>query len=143
MLGDLGPQDVEDVLQRGVVGRIGCISAGRAYVVPVCYVYDEGCVFGHSMPGMKMTALQENSQVCFEVEDVVDLAHWRSVIAWGSVEFLHDADAARGFKILVERLAPLFGGSPGSARPKPTGEQPPSAGVYRIRLTEKTGRFEH
>lgn len=83
MLGTLDADDVEAELRTGVVGRSGCLSDGRPYVVPVCYAYRDGCVYGHSMPGAKLTALHRGATVCFEVENITDLSNWRSVIGWG------------------------------------------------------------
>jgi hypothetical protein len=34
--------------------------------VPICYVYDGGCVYAHTVDGMKRHAMQTNPQVCFE-----------------------------------------------------------------------------
>ena len=106
MLGELTPTEVEDVLVNGVIGRIGCLSSGRPYVVPVCYAYADGSVYGHSVEGQKLSALRDNPLVCFEVEDVRDLSNWRSVIAWGRPEELSGAEAAEGMRLLVERPRP-------------------------------------
>lgn len=142
MLGTLDPDDVETELRNGVVGRIGCVSNGRPYVVPVCYAYHDDCVYGHSMPGAKLTALQHDGAVCFEVENVTDLTNWRSVITWGRTEFLEGSDAREGLDLLLDRLAPLLGPEFADAHSAAhSGADFPGA-VYRIHLTEKTGRFE-
>ena len=80
--------------------------------------------------------------VCFEVENVTDLSTWSSVIARGTTEFL-EGDAARdGLVILLDRLAPLLGPEFAEAHAAAhPGKDFPGA-VYRIHLTEKTGRFE-
>lgn len=48
MLGTLAPDEIEELLSTEAVGRIGCIHEGRPYVVPVCYVYQDGAVYGHT-----------------------------------------------------------------------------------------------
>ncbi len=142
MLGDLDSAQVETELRTAVVGRIGCLSNGRPYVVPVCYAYHEGCVYGHTMPGAKLTALQHGATVCFEVENVTDLSNWRSVIGWGTTELLENTAAREGLGILLERLAPLLGPQFAAAHAAAhSGAEFPGT-VYRIHLTEKTGRFE-
>lgn len=140
MLGELTSAEIEDVLHSEVVGRIGCIGEGRPYVVPTCYVYRDGCVYGHTAEGMKWRALRTTPDVCFEVEDVMNLSSWRSVIAWGSFEELTGDDADRGLRILLDRLLPLLhiDHSAVASMHGHTGH----ATVYRIRLHEKTGRFE-
>jgi nitroimidazol reductase NimA-like FMN-containing flavoprotein (pyridoxamine 5'-phosphate oxidase superfamily) len=141
MLGELTPTEVEEVLRAGVIGRIGCISSGRPYVVPVCYAYDEGSVYGHSVEGMKLRALRDTPQVCFEVEDVKNLSNWRSVIAWGTAEELSGPAADDGMRLLVERVMPLLASNSASAHPSPSGAHL-AASVFRIRLHDSTGRFE-
>jgi nitroimidazol reductase NimA-like FMN-containing flavoprotein (pyridoxamine 5'-phosphate oxidase superfamily) len=109
--------------------------------VPVCYVYHDGGVYGHTIEGMKWQAMRSNPDVCFEVERVDDLTTWRSVIAWGRFEELTGADAEQGMHLLVDRLLPLL--RPDGADSPPTHGGTLHAAVYRIRLDEKTGRFEN
>lgn len=139
MLGELTASQVEDLLRSEVVARIGCISEGRVYVVPVSYAYDGTYVWGHGMDGAKLRAMRANPEVCVEVEHVDDMSNWRSVIAWGSYEECHGDDRAAGMALLVERIMPLLTFPP-HQHPDPAG--PKHGTVYRIRLTSKTGRFE-
>jgi len=76
VLGELNEVQIEDVLGQAVIGRIGCISDGRPYVVPV-------------------------SQVCFEVESVEDLQNWQSVIATGVFEDLSEQEQREGMQLLI------------------------------------------
>lgn len=140
MLGTLDSAQVEELLHTEVVGRLGCISARGPYVVPVCYVYRGGFVYGHSMDGMKWQSMQAHPDVCFEVEHVDDLTNWRSVIGWGRFEALAGPTAEHGMAMLIERLMPLLG-IDDTQRPPDHGEGH-RAGVFRIHLTETTGRFE-
>ncbi|ANW65023.1 hypothetical protein BCA37_16770 [Mycobacterium sp. djl-10] len=142
MLGKLDAADVETELGNGVVGRIGCLSNGRPYVVPVCYAYQNGFVYGHAMPGEKLTALQHDRTVCFEVENITDLSNWRSVIAWGTTESLTGAAARDGLQLLFERLAPVLGPEFATVHAAAHSGADFPGTVYRIHLTEKTGRFE-
>ncbi|TFD37947.1 pyridoxamine 5'-phosphate oxidase family protein [Cryobacterium sp. TMT2-10] len=180
MLGELNEPEIDAVLRQAVVGRIGCHAEGCTYIVPISYAYDGDAVYGHSASGSKVQMMRANPSVCFEVEEVDDLANWRSVIGWGSYEELTGEDAAAGMRVLLTRFAPLVTSVtaephlgpdgtvlPGPApepksvpkpgpgpRPKPgpgTSVLPPDhaaagssphAVIYRIRLTEKTGRFE-
>lgn len=140
MLGTLDPTEIEELLEGEFVGRIGCISEGRPYVVPVCYTYRDGEVYGHTMEGRKWHAMLSDPDVCFEVESVDDLTNWRSVIAWGRFEALTGAAAEEGLRLLVDRLWPLV--RPEGADSPPTHTDGLHACVYRIRLDEKTGRYE-
>jgi nitroimidazol reductase NimA-like FMN-containing flavoprotein (pyridoxamine 5'-phosphate oxidase superfamily) len=140
MLGQLTSNQIEDLLRGEVVARIGCISEGRVYVVPVTYVYDGTHVWGHSMDGAKLRAMRAHPEVCVEVEHVDDMSNWRSVIAWGTFEECSGADWDAGMSLLVEHIMPLLKFPPHQAPPDLSGLRKGS--VYRIRLSDKTGRFE-
>lgn len=143
MLGVLDTQQIEELLHAEAIGRIGCHAAGRTYVVPITYAYDGKAVYAHSAEGLKLSMMRQNPAVCFEVERMDDLACWRSVIAWGRFEELSGDDAARGMQLLIDRLRPRMV----SATATPShGHHADTAGrhaiIYRVALTEKTGRFE-
>jgi hypothetical protein len=144
MLGELNERQIDQVLRSEVIGRIGCVSEGRVYVVPVTYVYDGTCTYGHSMDGAKLRAMRANPDVCLEVEHVDNLSNWQSVIAWGTFEELEGQEWDAGMRLLVDRIMPLLVSSTSGP---PHGESPGASGprhgsVYRIRLGERTGRFE-
>jgi nitroimidazol reductase NimA-like FMN-containing flavoprotein (pyridoxamine 5'-phosphate oxidase superfamily) len=140
MLGELTDPQIEDLLASEVIARIGCISDGRVYVVPVTYVYDGTYVWGHAMDGAKLRAMRTHPEVCVEVEQVDDLSNWRSVIAWGIFEECEGQDRDAGMALLVERIMPLLKFPPHHPAPNPSG--PKHGSVYRIMLGDKTGRFE-
>ena len=140
MLGELDAGQIEDLLRNEVIARLGCLSGGRVYVVPVTYVYDGTHVWGHAMDGAKLAAMRADPRVCVEVEHVDDLSNWRSVIAWGTFEECHGADWDSGMALLVEHIMPLLTFPPHQPPPNLSGLRRGS--VYRIRLEAKTGRFE-
>ena len=143
MLGRLGEDQIEDVLRTATIARIGCRDGDSVYVVPISFVYDDGCVYAHSAEGRKLTLMRAMPEVCFEVEDVRGLSDWRSVIARGMFEELHGDEARTALDLLASRFV-----QPGT-RPEP-GTPPPSHGystrmppvLFRIRLLSTTGRFE-
>lgn len=137
MLGELTDVQIEQLLASEVIARIGCISDGRVYVVPVTYVYDGTYVWGHAMNGAKLSAMRADPRVCVEVEHVDDLSNWRSVIAWGTFEECTGEDWDAGMALLVERIMPLL-----TLPPHPDLSGLRRGSVYRIRLQTKTGRFE-
>jgi hypothetical protein len=154
MLGELTAQQIEDVLRQETVGRIGCHAGGRTYVVPITYAYEGGDVYGHSAEGQKIWMMRANPAVCFEVDRMEDLANWRSVIAQGTFEELTGQAAEAALHKLTRRLLPLVTSETsfpahGFGREAPL--EPGSYGadaagrpaiLYRIRLSEKSGRFE-
>ena len=139
MLGRLTDHQIEDILHGEVIARIGCISDGRVYVVPVSYAYDGTHVWGHTMEGAKLRAMRANPNVCVEVEQVDDMSNWRSVIAWGTFEECEGDDWDAGLALLVDRIMPLLTFPP-HAHPDLSALR--RGAVYRIRLGDKTGRYE-
>jgi nitroimidazol reductase NimA-like FMN-containing flavoprotein (pyridoxamine 5'-phosphate oxidase superfamily) len=143
MLGTLADAQIQDVLRTATVGRIGCRDGDSVYVVPISFVYDDGCAYGHSAEGRKLTLMRTTPDVCFEVEDVRGLSEWRSVVARGRFEELHGADARTALDRLAARFAPL-GAAPDGHGPAPShghGTSTPPV-LFRIRLLSCTGRFE-
>ena len=149
MIGTLTIQQMEDVLHRNLVGRLGCNDGVKTYVVPVSYVYDGTHIIAHSPEGKKVAMMRKNPDVCFEVDEMEDLDNWRSVIAWGRYEELTDEEARyEAMKKLVNRMMKLK--ATGSAKPphlSPHRAHPRQPGdikavIWRIALTKKSGRFE-
>lgn len=148
MLGQLAPREIERLLESEVVGRLGCHADGRTYVVPITYAYEEGAIIGRSADGQKLHMMRANPNVCFEVDRIDDLANWRSVIAWGRYEELSGASADHALARLLGKLLPLTVTSKTSQTAKDLthqhrgGKGELRAITFRIRLIEKTGRFE-
>ena len=74
------------VLQSARVARLGCIVNGAPYVVPISCHLEDDCLYSHSLPGMKISALRENPRACVQVDEIESDLHWRSVIASGKYE---------------------------------------------------------
>lgn len=146
MLGSLTQQQIDQVLLNNITGRIGCYDGQKSYIVPISYVYNEKYIIAHSREGMKINIMRENPQVCFQVEEITDMSNWRSVIAWGTYEEIKDnRERYYAMKLLISRLM-HFTISETARLPemkenmfKPEEVRPV---VYRIKLEEKTGRFE-
>ena len=149
MNGELNADQIEELLRRETTGRIGCHADRRTYVVPITYVYEAGSVYGHSSEGMKIRMMRENPEVCFEVDRIEDAATWQSVIAWGRFEELRGEEAIRAMDQWIQR----FAGRVVSETSHPSyvlriaadrSSRSDDGGVilFRIALTEKTGRFE-
>jgi nitroimidazol reductase NimA-like FMN-containing flavoprotein (pyridoxamine 5'-phosphate oxidase superfamily) len=149
MLGTLSSDEIERLLQRETIARLGCHDGTRTYIVPITYTYVDGDLLGHSVEGLKLQMLRKNPHVCVEVEQVHNLANWSSVIAWGSFEELEGEEARHALALMQSRFLALtvsetnaFPSILHSSDVRTRIGQPPQSTVYRIRLTEKTGRFE-
>ena len=147
MLGKLEPQQIEDLLKTQIVGRIGCHADGETYVVPIRYAYDGTYLYCHTHEGKKSTMLRKNPKVCFEVDEMKDMANWKSVVAQGIFEELKEREERNlAMQTLLNRYLPII-----SSVTTHLGEHWPfhpddateiKGLMFRIKLTEKTGRFE-
>jgi nitroimidazol reductase NimA-like FMN-containing flavoprotein (pyridoxamine 5'-phosphate oxidase superfamily) len=150
MIGKLNDEQIEEVLRSNVLGRIGCQDSNKIYVVPVNYVYDDKHIIAHSVEGMKIRMMRKNHSVCFEVDEMKNFTNWKSVIAWGEYqELTEERDRYYAMKLFVDRMMHMkisetalppeitekrvHPRSPGNIRPV----------VFRIVISEKTGRYEH
>ena len=147
MLGDLTNGQIEHVLQSMIIGRLGCHADDKTYVVPITYAYNGDYVYGHTHEGMKIRMMRKNPKVCFQVDAMEDMGNWRSVIAWGRYEeLITKEERQKGMQILMDRTLPFLTGETTIEHAlKDTHGMGITAlkGVcYRIKLTNKTGRFE-
>lgn len=147
MFGSIDDKQIEEVLMHQVLGRIGCCDNGFTYIVPISYAYDGTYVYGHTREGMKVNIMRKNTAVCFEVEEMKDMANWKSVIAWGKFEEVTEpAQRKTGLQLLVNRVLPLISSETTHLSPLwpfPVKDINTIKGiVFRIILEKKTGRFE-
>lgn len=147
MFGKLNADQIEELLKSQFIGRIGCHANGVTYVVPVSYAYDGTYVYGHTYEGMKVDMMRKNPMICFEADDTKNLANWQSVVAWGEFEELKDGkERDEAVQKLVGRVLPVITSETMHLSPQwpfPAENAADVTGiVYRIKLTEKTGRYE-
>ncbi len=150
MISKLKFGEIEALLHSQIVGRIGCHDANMVYVVPISYAYDGEYIYCHGYEGKKIELMRANPGICFQVDEMEDMSRWKSVIAWGDFEELNDReDKNRALQILLERKLPIM-----SSITTHLGESWPFTEdgstelndipgiVFRIKIKEKTGRFE-
>lgn len=147
MLGILNDKQIDTLLHSQVIGRIGCHADNKTYVVPVTYVYDEGKIICHTRDGLKLEMMRKNPEVCFQVDQVQDMANWQSVIVWGTFEELSGEPAKEAMEKLIDRMKPFMTSE--TSHPLEPGESHErrethgfTAIVYQVKVKEKTGRFE-
>jgi nitroimidazol reductase NimA-like FMN-containing flavoprotein (pyridoxamine 5'-phosphate oxidase superfamily) len=148
MLGKLSEVQIEQLLHSQLVGRIGCHADQLTYVVPISYAYDGNYVYAHTHEGKKLEMMRKNPNVCFEVDILKDLSEWQSVIAYGEFEELINAvERNQAIRLLTERSLPLLSSVTMHLSPHwpftSEGDNDIPGGVFRIKLGEKTGRFEN
>ena len=85
---DLTREEIEAVLARHDVGRMAFAMRSHVDIEPIHYVYADGALFGRTTPGTKLTILEHQPWVAFEVDEVDGPFDWRSVVLKGTVYFL-------------------------------------------------------
>jgi len=147
MLGNLQPQQIEDVLKSQQIGRIGCSLDGYTYVVPISYAYDGNYIYCHTTEGKKTSMMRQNPKICFEVEEMKDMSNWKSVVIQGEFEELKDIQQRNNaMRSLLNRYLPVISSITthiGESWPfHPENISEINGVVFRIKIKEKTGRFE-
>jgi uncharacterized protein len=147
MLGELNDTQINNLLSSQVIGRLACTDGKIPYVVPVTYIYDGKDIYGQTREGMKLEILRKNPNVCFEVDIMMDMANWQSVIVRGEFEELKGDEAKKARDSLFDRIYPMMTSSTiHTHEHEVTGEIDDTNRVkpvmYRITILEKTGRFE-
>ena len=133
VIGVLNPDEIESLLHRVTGGRIAVSIGNRPYIVPITYAYHRGSVYAHSGPGRKIDGMRAHPHVCFEIDEVIAPAQWRSVVADGVYEELISlADRRYALQLLGHT-----NDTAQAALDRGDGEI-----LFRVRLTERSGRFE-
>ncbi|MGZ5134759.1 MAG: pyridoxamine 5'-phosphate oxidase family protein [Flavitalea sp.] len=147
MLGVLNETQMNNVLSSQALGRLACTDGKQPYIVPVTYTFDGKYIYGQTIEGTKLKILRKNPNVCFEVDTMINMRNWQSVIVYGKFEELKNKEAEKARDILFDRVFPLLTSSTihsfgheeagkvdDSTRIKPV--------MYRIKIQKMTGRFE-
>lgn len=151
MHGTLTDPEMQALLSSEMFGHLGCTDGVKPYVVPMAFAYRDNVLYGQTMEGKKVEMMRKNPLVCFQVEKLQD-TEWKSVICWGTFEEMDFArlgkpEAVEAVKLLTQRLGSIqeaagiavpFSFS-GGAAPLTVNEK--TSTLFRIVLTEKTGRF--
>ena len=135
----LSTAEALDVIRSGKVGHLGCVANGEPYVVPINYIFDDGCVYSHSLPGLKIDAMRAQPRACLQVEEIESNFSWRSALLYGDFEEIHEPGERRAilrkllthFPLLtpVESIMAQDAGAPDSV-------------VFRLRINRITGMAE-
>jgi len=138
--------EMEQIVNRASVGRLGLADADEPYVVPLNFVYHDGCIYFHTgLDGRKLEIIEKNPRVCFEVDEEGDLvvneqsclstAYYYSVIAWGNARLLQETeDKMKALERLVAKYA-------GDKKCEPIPEHALAiVNVCEIRIEKMTGK---
>jgi nitroimidazol reductase NimA-like FMN-containing flavoprotein (pyridoxamine 5'-phosphate oxidase superfamily) len=88
----LSIEEAQALLQSVGFGHLGCTRDDHPYVVPMHYAYDSQDLYFFTTEGTKTEYMAANSEVCLQVEEVVDSANWRSVMVLGHARRLTSSE---------------------------------------------------
>ena len=148
MLGELDEYRMKSILASQSLGRLACCKGNHPYIIPVTYAFDGDFIYGQSNEGLKLDIMRRNPNVCFEVDQMLDMQNWQSVVVNGKFQELSGEDAELARELLFGHVYTLavsstihlhehgeLGTLDDSNRVKRV--------MYRIRIESMTGRFEH
>ncbi len=92
---DLNKKDCIALLAENYVGRIAYILAGSPEIVPITYFYDSehNSIISYSGKGGKIEAMRKHASVSFQVDEISNVDHWKSVLIHGEYEELQGITA--------------------------------------------------
>ena len=111
----LSREECERILGRSTSGVLALAGdGGYPYTVPLSYVYADGAIIFHSaVQGHKVDAIKRDSRCSFcvieqdEIRPAEFTTYFRSVIAFGRIHILEDADEkVQALRLLGRRYSP-------------------------------------
>ena len=79
-----GIGEIESIICKSQVCRLGMVDEGLPYIVPLCFGYRNNMLYFHSAKeGRKIEILKRNNQVCFEFDIDTQIHADKTACAWG------------------------------------------------------------
>lgn len=140
-------QEMESIISKAEICHVGmCDLQCNPYVVPFNFVFHEGYIYLHSaQEGKKIDILKQNNKVSavFSIDHQIGYRdeevacswgmRYRSVMAYGKVEFIEDYD--KKVEVLNCIMKKYAGKEFSFGRPAVM-----NVNIYRIAIDEMTGR---
>ncbi len=99
---EMGTNEINSLLARVGYGHLGCNDESRPYVVPIHYAYREPDIYLFTTEGKKTEIIENNPQVCLQVEEIIDEKTWKSVIAEGiAVQLTEKEETDRAMELIL------------------------------------------
>jgi nitroimidazol reductase NimA-like FMN-containing flavoprotein (pyridoxamine 5'-phosphate oxidase superfamily) len=110
--------EIESIIRQSLVCRLALSDEGSAYIVPLCFGYQDNTLYFHSAKeGKKIEILKRNNAVCFEFDIGAKLERkgktacdwgmkYRSVIGFGRAVIIEDPEGKRkALEIIIAQYA--------------------------------------
>jgi uncharacterized protein len=100
----MSSKEIHGLLPHVKYAHLDCIHQGKRYVVSTQYYIADSDVYLFTTEGVQAGDVDQNPEVCLQVEEICDLHHWRSVVINGRASRLTDpADIDRAMHFIEER----------------------------------------
>ncbi len=98
--------EIDSIIRRSQVVRIGFSDDGQPYIVPLCFGYDGEALYVHcAKEGRKLDIIRKNNKVCFEFDIALGIIEaeqgcgwgmkYQSVMGTGTAQVLDDYESMR------------------------------------------------
>ena len=75
--------EIESIIKKALICRIGLIDNDEPYVVPVCFGYERGALYFHgNLKGRKVELIKKNNKICFEMDIDAELEKSEDPCDW-------------------------------------------------------------
>jgi nitroimidazol reductase NimA-like FMN-containing flavoprotein (pyridoxamine 5'-phosphate oxidase superfamily) len=147
MIGELTPEQIENIIQSQSVCRLACILNNEPYVVPISYYYDGSFFYCQSEEGKKIDAMRNNPKVCMQIDLINGMNNWQSVVVYGEYEELKNWKAEKARKDMFEKIFSMLTRSSTHPFEHDKSQMLDDSNrekkmMFRIQILQKTGRFE-
>jgi nitroimidazol reductase NimA-like FMN-containing flavoprotein (pyridoxamine 5'-phosphate oxidase superfamily) len=145
MYGELRAAEIDALLKRHRYGRVAFTFNDELSIIPINYGYDGARLYGQAprgatgqLPGgTKIAGMRQHPNVAFQVDEIEDPAHWRSVLLQGRFQELHDREEKRA---AFGRILAQAGG--GERSEVSWAVDLDHLLVFMIEIRQRHGRFE-
>jgi hypothetical protein len=107
---DLTKEECLALLGDNYIGRIAFISRGKPNILPITYYYDPETysIIAYSREGGKIESMRKNGSVSFQVDEIVSVDRWKSILLHGKYEELSGIDAKHLLHVFSEGVKKLI-----------------------------------
>lgn len=147
MFGILKSNEIESLITGNILGRIGFNDGSQTYIFPITYAYRDKVIYCHTQEGMKLNIMRKHPEVCFQVDEITNMANWSSVLCWGKfTEITGQAERAEAIRLLADRDLPLLSSETTHLFPnwpfEPNDLNELEGIIFKIEVEKSTGRYE-
>src|SRR5579864_9356663 len=142
LINKMKSEECRDFLAHHEIGRLSCARDGQPYIVPIYFVYEPDRLYGFTTPGQKVEWMRTNPRICVQVDEIVTLDNWTSVVVLGRYEELSETreysdERNKAQSLLLKRTSWWMTAYAASvARGH---DEAPLPVFYRIHMTDITG----